>query len=594
MTAAYVHFLDIYHYTRARRSHGNAEVLREAQRALRLAVAWFDRVFVPASSFFESDLAKDILGLHPLLCQSGRINLIAAEPSLEEHREAKIVQYGTASPLGLDIAYGGRAMASARYVRRNTSARLAIEHAWSAELDRNRVLRGADPDEVLGLPLQLESAWSRIPAELGDQAFITDHAYDIASRMIGRRQPPLRQYMERVIERAYMDSYVLELAAGVVEDLVCLASPFDLPASSDSISYGVALRQAYVSGFVPVIDGSEAEFINAEGALHEALSTIDRNLAVVRRTPPVDEHSPTLVRRHRTQAWTPGIAILTALEYEFLALRHLLVNPERVVFKGDPNQYLIGWLPPLGGSGKDVQVLLTQCPRMNTKSAGASAARICLQFESVTDIVMAGIAGAVPRPNDPARDVRLGDVVVADRAGVIDIDHVTRRSGMTESRSNLPPPSARLVAVLNANEYLSPFQAAIQTRLRYLATADPRFERPPLSTDILRDYAGNVIRTGGRPEMRIFRGLVGSGDSLVRDPQYRDQLATQFGVLALEMESAGLAESAYQAARQYFVVRSLVDYCDTFKDDTWHWHASASVAAVVATIVSAVQGGYSE
>jgi nucleoside phosphorylase len=55
------------------------------------------------------------------------------------------------------------------------------------------------------------------------------------------------------------------------------------------------------------------------------------------------------------------------------------------------------------------------------------------------------------------------------------------------------------------------------------------------------------------------------------------------------MEAAGIAQAAHLAGRQYLVVRSFVDYCDSNKSDTWHWHAAACAAAVSTTIISSLE-----
>jgi nucleoside phosphorylase len=98
-----------------------------------------------------------------------------------------------------------------------------------------------------------------------------------------------------------------------------------------------------------------------------------------------------------------------------------------------------------------------------------------------------------------------------------------------------------------------------------------------------------VIRHRGRDKLAIFTGIIASGDTLVKDPVQRDRIGKSTGALAIEMEGAGLAEAAHGSARQWFLVRGLVDYCDTHKNDVWHGYAAAAAAAVTVTILSMIK-----
>lgn len=590
MKVGYIHFLDLYHYERARRSHHVGNIWTEAQRAFRLAAASFDRVYVPASSFFESDLAREILSVHPILSALGRITLIAGEPTLEDHREAKLLQYGPSSPLGLDIAYGSRAKTGARYKSRVGSSRLGIEYSWHRELEQDRVLRGVDPLERLDLPLALENAWARVPKELGEKAFIAEHAFGIAAAIIGQRPRDLKLYMERVIERAYMESYVKELAAGVVEDLVCLASPFPMVPSPDSIFFGKELLAVARHRLLPVIDGPEVDFIEGESRLKATFGDFRQSDP----SPPSGHDQPRERSRiggghgrpqRRAASRSPGFAVLTALPYEAEAVRHLLHEAEDVPRRG-PNIYTLGWLPSVG-AGRDIEVVLTQCITMANKSATASVTRLGYEFESVTDVVVCGIAGAVPRPGIASKDVMLGDVVISERDGVIDLGHIKRYPDRVELRGKLPPPSPRVLAAADRLVGSQDFDDAVAARISELVSVDQKFTRPPPDTDVLYDYDGRPIRAGGRLEMKIFRGVIGSGDVLVLDPLYRDKVRDAHpSVLALEMESAGVAHGCYEGSQHYFVVRCLVDYCSPEKNDLWHHYASAAAASVATTFIS--------
>lgn len=597
---AYIHFLDLYHHARAQRNHHPTAIAVEARRALRIAAAAFDHCYLPASSFFESPLARYVVGDHPLLAASGRINLIAADASLEDHREAKVRQYGPTSPMGLDLVYSKSAQTTARYQQRNDSARRAIEFSWQNEVATGQLRRRIDPTEREELPSDLENSWSRVPEELGDLAFIPAHAHTLLAQMSGTDRPSVQSHVTRLIERAYMDSYVRELGAGLITDLVSLASPFELARTYRSVSYSLAMRRLIPAGLTSVLDAEEVEFLHNEDLIR-AVVAADRRpgqgpllaMAQVAHTIRQPTFGGLLRAAGGAKLAAPTIGIVTALGAEWGVLPPLLSDLEDWPSPpNDSNRYTGAWLPT--ESGGRLGVVVTHCPRMGNKSSAGTVSRLCAAFESIETVVMCGIAGAIPRPGDPNKDVGLGDVVVAARAGVVDLDHGVARPGGRESRSNLPPPSARLAAIFDechggGGDGRVRFERTVQEHLDLLQRKDRRFQRPLPEHDVLHDRDLNVIRPRGRNHLTIFAGLIASGDTLVKDPTHRDLIGDSTGALAIEMEGAGLAEAAHGCARQYFLVRGLVDYCDTRKNDVWHGYAAAAAGAVTVTILSLIR-----
>lgn len=104
-----------------------------------------------------------------------------------------------------------------------------------------------------------------------------------------------------------------------------------------------------------------------------------------------------------------SIGIVTALEKEHLAIRCLVANRKKL--RGsttDNNVYEIGEL----GSHR---VLLASMPtgRYGEQSAAAVVSTMLQSFPDVKDIIVMGIAGGVPNPENANVDVHLGDVVVS-------------------------------------------------------------------------------------------------------------------------------------------------------------------------------------
>jgi nucleoside phosphorylase len=254
----------------------------------------------------------------------------------------------------------------------------------------------------------------------------------------------------------------------------------------------------------------------------------------------------------------------------------------------------------LGGleafDGKHV-VSLTLLARMNNKGSASACTNVLRTFPNLELLVLSGIALAVPNVSAPQKHVRLGDIVVSDRAGIIDLDHVVRSESGSQSRSILPPPSAELTRALGELEVLA-FEGRLPWMSKIQAITDtlPAFARPSEAEDVLLDESKNVIappqddeRVAGMP--RVFRGAIGSGDALIRDAGYRDEMRDKYGLLAIEMEGAGVAECAWQFGRYYMVVRGTCDY-GVPKNDRWHKYAAAVAAAYTAELLGRVTVGH--
>ena len=61
---------------------------------------------------------------------------------------------------------------------------------------------------------------------------------------------------------------------------------------------------------------------------------------------------------------------------------------------------------------------------MGNNNAAIHATKLLHDFSSVQWIIMTGIAGGVPNPREPYEHVRLGDIVVSDKWGVVQYDNV--------------------------------------------------------------------------------------------------------------------------------------------------------------------------
>src|SRR5262245_61870096 len=85
--------------------------------------------------------------------------------------------------------------------------------------------------------------------------------------------------------------------------------------------------------------------------------------------------------------------------------------------------YDLGEIPAYDGRRHVVALALAD---MGNNIAAARGTLLLGHFPGAEAIVMVGIAGGVPRPDKADDHVRLGDVVVSDRHGVIQYDFVKK------------------------------------------------------------------------------------------------------------------------------------------------------------------------
>lgn len=185
--------------------------------------------------------------------------------------------------------------------------------------------------------------------------------------------------------------------------------------------------------------------------------------------------------------------------------------------------------------------------------------------------------------------MRLGDIVVSNRQGVVqyDFDKEELDGEVPKITPRHPPrpPSARLlesVRLLEAEEMEGnrPWIQFISLALEQLLLT-----RPPDETDVLLSstdpnqailHPTDPERLSGQP--RVFSGPIASANILLKNPVKRDQLRDTFSVKAVEIEGAGIADASWNAGIGYFTVRGIYDYCDKNRGNSWQKYA-----AVVAT-----------
>lgn len=280
------------------------------------------------------------------------------------------------------------------------------------------------------------------------------------------------------------------------------------------------------------------------------------------------------------------VGIVTALPEEHAAVHILVDRGGDELVERDYNHYRSGWMPSKD-TDRPHRVVVAMLAADGTRSAAALGADMLRSFPSLEVLLVCGIAGAVSSDGDGdagrLRGLRLGDVVVGSD-GIVDFGHVRRVDGVSTVRRPVGGISA---ALLRADrESQSAAVRGVEPWRDVLARAEaaqPHFRRPNATTDprFRIDEQSAVVPA-------VFRGLIGSGDVLMRDAAYRDELARRHGLLAVEMEAAGVAAAADARGKHWFAVRGISDYCENAtKNDLWHAYAALTAAAYVRGLLAA-------
>lgn len=287
------------------------------------------------------------------------------------------------------------------------------------------------------------------------------------------------------------------------------------------------------------------------------------------------------------------IGIITALPEEFAAVS-IVLPPLQKVVSISGKVYHLCTIQGINGVSIVAVTLLT---KMGTNMAAAATADLCNDCENIQDIVMVGIAGAIPQPNQPNDHVRLGDIFVSGERGVYQIDFVKQMvDGVTHNRSCSSRPSARLLSAIKLlqvgeiSDY-RPWEDYISQGARKVA----RFQRPHQNTDILHDgdteipHPHDPNRRIGYP--RVFIGTIASGNTLLKDPVKRTEISHSLPNVicwCVEMEGAGVQDAAWDKGKSYLVIRGTCDYCDEYKTDVWHNYAALVAAAYCRSVIENV------
>ncbi|KAI5380018.1 hypothetical protein J4E82_001091 [Alternaria postmessia] len=271
------------------------------------------------------------------------------------------------------------------------------------------------------------------------------------------------------------------------------------------------------------------------------------------------------------------------------------------------------------GSVAGHNVVIATCPPGLTGNvnAGRVTGAMFKTFSSLRMAILVGIGGGVPEithSQDPMENLHLGDVVVGWPAdgGDACVAYDAGRwhtDGHFEVLGTINRPDRVLLNALG--KLMLDHQMGKTTfhehRDRLVNSKHRRkFAFPGLEKDQL--YQANYKHSGvygdgckdcehskvvSRPlrteedvqEFVFHQGRIATGNAVVQDGEYRDEISRRCGksVLCIEMEAAGV-----DASRAALVIRGISDYSDSHKGDAWRSYAAGNAAIFARELLSKI------
>lgn len=305
---------------------------------------------------------------------------------------------------------------------------------------------------------------------------------------------------------------------------------------------------------------------------------------------------------------------ISALSTEYTAAQVSLDkehDPPVSLSSRDTNHYVLGEI-----AKHNVVLTTLSAGEYGVGSAASVITNTLNSFPNIRVGLMVGVGGGVPSL-DQGKDIRLGDVVVSipdkGSSGVYQYDFGKAVQGCDFKETGFLNQPGTVVrgAVTGLKTRYARKGHRIGQDIEAILQQNPMLEhtgfaRPAQATDVL--YKPSVVHTddkqncqkccGSHPSKlherqprgewvqspAIHYGLIASGNTLVKDALFRDELARKKGILCFEMEAAGLMNRL-----PCLVVRGICDYSDSHKNKDWQGYAAMTAAAYAKDLLSEIR-----
>lgn len=574
------------------RTYKSKEIFKCFSSVTKIAYLLCDKnILVPASHYFESDLAHRLLnGMGTMnMRKTGTIQLLSSSYNIDELLDKKTIQHGE-NLLRSGYHYieftnsEKKIYLPGTLSKRQSSASKDIKEAWldgeNVKFLGNMIYNAVSGNCNASI---LEDTICQTPGKLGNKAYISQYIVPFFPI-----EPVFRNRIDNIINafitKAYIKSFLDEYNAVCMKDIPLMNADIILPQGEQysHLSYADYAKKLNNITFGGINGLRYVEACNLD-QLFEFKST--------------DEWRRIVEDQEQIKIFIPGgvnkmdntdhvkIGIVTALPKECAAMKKMMMDTHEIILPGTGagNRFYIGNIK--GSNGKVHRVALSECG-MGNNSAAIRAANLQSHFPELQSVIMTGIAGGIPSPANIKEHVRLGDIVVS--TGIIQYDFIKKDSKGEQCRSEPPKPSAQLLDAVNALQ-VKEYEDIFEWKAYIDEFAKNHFAKPDMGTDILHDENGVEIRHPDDPSRgsypKVHYGNIASANILQKDAKERTNLKKKYNTYAVEMEASGIADAAWNAGIGYLVIRGICDYCDDFKNDIWQEYAALTAAAYTRNLI---------
>ncbi|KAI9687674.1 MAG: hypothetical protein M1820_010405 [Bogoriella megaspora] len=236
-------------------------------------------------------------------------------------------------------------------------------------------------------------------------------------------------------------------------------------------------------------------------------------------------------------------------------------------------------------------------------SASALTTAVRKFFPNLWFGLLVGVAAGLPNlSKDPPLDIRLGDILVGvstnETPGLVayGLGKETGSDGFQQLRGGHPLAETevivrsaythiRLAGTNEADTFLQYYDQIKDKKHDSGTFADPGQKSDKLY-QLEKDGEKHVVKREKRPaplRTRVHYGSIGSGDTLMKSAQKRDELRDKHNIIGLEMEAAGVLNQLAAG-----VIRGVCDYGDEHKNKIWQPYAAAMAAAYAKAVLYAI------
>lgn len=555
-----------------------------------------ERILIPASNYFESDLAFKIINELKELNEIGAISLISSSHNLNELLNKKTIQHGD-NILLPDFHYKEflgeqRELLPAKLIKRERSASSDIKLGWYNSINNSEIRNSLVKflSDTIKLT-KFDDILYDVPRQLGDRAYISDYILPLLP-INKEKIENANNVLNTFITREYIASFLKEYNANCLKDLPFFNFNAILPTVANDDTTFISYRKFAIKlktlnykkrdalSFIKdctAYELLEFKYSREWNNILESVMYYRPDLNTIKENKHMDNYSDV------------KIGIITALPKECAAMKMMLNNVKECFFDGNGSghRFFLGNL--MSANGKNHKIVLAQCGMGNNKAA-IRATNMLEHFRSIESIIMTGIAGGIPSFQDDDKQVRLGDIVISN--GVVQYDFTKETKEDIECRSDATKPNAKLleaVEIMKTYEYenIYPWHEYID-----MFSTNPIFLKPNVDTDKLYDIEDKLCE---HPQddtrttyPKVFVGKIASANNLLKNMDKRNILKDTYGVLAVEMEASGIADATWSHSVGYLVIRGICDYCDSHKNDLWQNYASLVAAAYTRSLIESL------